>query len=102
MPKILKDGCWTLDEILSDEEFRMVRYATRMWLLQERVPLSFIEARIYLHDEKPETLEDIAERFGYPIDEIRGSIPEIEKKVEGAMKEREIFFGHTAIYPENR
>ena len=59
---------WQHGEILTDEEFRMVRYATRSWLLQERVPLSFVQARIYLHEEKPETLEEIAEKFNLPID----------------------------------
>ena len=90
---------WRYGEPLTDEEFHDVRYATRMWLLQERVPLSFVEARIFLHEEKPETLEEIALRFGLSIEDVLRSEPEIRKKVEEAMDDREIFFGHTPIYP---
>ena len=57
---------WVVGGRLTDEEFREVRYATRSWLLQERVPLTFIQARVYLHLERPETLESIAEDFGLP------------------------------------
>ena len=91
---------WQHGEILTEEEFRMVRYATRSWLLQERVPLSFVQARIYLHDEKPETLEEIAELFNLPIDKVIEAEPIIRKKVEDAEKERDIFFGHSPIFPE--
>lgn len=69
MPK-QKTRPWRQGEPLSEEEFRELRYATRMWLLQERVPLSFVEARIYLHREKPETLGDIARRFGLSEKEV--------------------------------
>ena len=91
---------WQHGEILTDEEFRMVRYATRSWLLQERVPLSFVQARIYLHEEKPETLEEIAEKFNLPIDKVREAEPIIKKKVKDAEKERDIFFDHSPIYPK--
>ncbi len=91
---------WQHGEILTDEEFHMVRYATRSWLLQERVPLSFVQARIYLHDEKPETLEEIAEKFNLPIDKVLEAEPIIRKKVEEAEKKRDIFFGHYPIYPK--
>ena len=91
---------WQHGEILTEEEFRMVRYATRSWLLQERVPLSFIQARIYLHEEKPETLEEIAEKFNLPINKVKEAEPIIRKKVEEVEKERDIFFGHTPIFPE--
>lgn len=91
---------WQHGEILTDEEFRMVRYATRSWLLQERVPLSFVQARIYLHEEKPETLEEIAEKFNLPIDRVREAEPIIKKKVKDAEKERDIFFDHGPIYPK--
>lgn len=91
---------WQHGEILTDEEFRVVRYATRSWLLQERVPLSFVQARIYLHEEKPETLEEIAEKFNLPIDRVKEAEPIIRKKVEDAEKERDIFFGHSPIFPE--
>ena len=91
---------WQHGGILTDEEFRMVRYATRSWLLQERVPLSFVQARIYLHEEKPETLEEIAEKFNLPIDRVKEAEPIIRKKVEDAEKERDIFFGHSPIFPE--
>ena len=92
---------WYPGKILSDQEFRLVRYATRSWLLQERVPLTFVQARIYLHKEKPESLEEIAERFGLPIDEVIRAEPQIRKKVEDAEKVREIFFGHDPIYPDD-
>ena len=72
---------WQHGEILSDEEFHQIRYATRSWLLQERVPLSFVQARIYLHEEKPETLEEIAEKFGFSISEVKKAEPIIRKKV---------------------
>ena len=91
---------WQHGEILTNEEFRMVRYATRSWLLQERVPLSFVQARIYLHEEKPETLEEIAEKFNLPINKVKEAEPVIRKKVEEAEKERDVFFGHTPIFPE--
>ena len=84
---------------MTAEEFHDVRYATRMWLLQERVPLSFVEARIFLHDERPETIEEIAHRFGLSIEYVLRIEPEIRKKVEVAMSNREIFFGHIPIYP---
>ena len=90
---------WYPGRILSDEEFRMVRYATRSWLLQERVPLTFVQARIYLHKEKPETLKEIAERFGLPLEKVIEAEPVIRKKVEDAEKERDIFFGHQPIFP---
>lgn len=91
---------WRYGEPLTNEEFRMIRYATRSWLLQERVPLTFLQARIYLHKEKPETLEEIAERFGLPIEKVLEAESIIRKKVEEAEKERDIFFSHTPIYPE--
>lgn len=91
---------WQHGEILTNEEFRMVRYATRSWLLQERVPLSFVQARIYLHEEKPETLEEIAEMFNLPINKVKEAESIIRKKVEDAEKERDIFFGHSPIFPE--
>ena len=90
---------WRCGEPLTDEEFREVRYATRIWLLQERVPLSFIEARIYLHEEKPESLNDIATRFGIPLEEIARTESSVKMKVENAEQKREIFFGHSPIYP---
>lgn len=37
---------WVVGGILTDEEFREVRYATRSWLLQERVPLTFVQADV--------------------------------------------------------
>lgn len=92
---------WFPGRVLSDQEFRLVRYATRSWLLQERVPLTFVQARIYLHKEKPESLEEIAERFGLPIDEVICAESQIRKKVEDAGKKREIFFGHEPIYPDD-
>ena len=91
---------WYPGRILNDEEFRMVRYATRSWLLQERVPLTFVQARIYLHEEKPESLKEIAERFGLPLEAVLEAEPAIRNKVKDAMKEREIFFGHGPIYPD--
>ena len=91
---------WQHGEILTNEEFRMVRYATRSWLLQERVPLSFVQARIYLHEEKPETLDEIAEKFNLPIDRVKEAEPTIRKKVENAEKVRDVFFGHGPIFPE--
>ena len=94
-----KTGPWRCGDPLTYEEFREIRYATRIWLLQERVPLSFIEARIYLHEEKPETLNDIATRFGIPLEEIARTEPSIRKKVENAEQKREIFFGHSPINP---
>ncbi|MBO5600819.1 MAG: hypothetical protein J5897_07255 [Candidatus Methanomethylophilus sp.] len=92
---------WRSGEPLTESEFREVRYATRIWLLQERVPLSFVEARIYLRNEKSESPEDIAERFGLTVEKIIESEPKIRRKVTDAEKEREIFFGHSPIFPED-
>lgn len=92
---------WRSGEPLTEDEFREVRYATRIWLLQERVPLSFAEARIYLRREKPETPEDIARRFGLSAEDILRSDPEIIGKVAKAEAERDIFFGHGPICPED-
>jgi len=89
---------WVVGGKLTDEEFRMVRYATRSWLLQERVPLTFVQARVYLHRERPETLGSIAEDFDLPLNKVEKSEKHIREKVEKAMAEREILFGHNPLY----
>ena len=89
---------WVVGGRLTDEEFRMVRYATRSWLLQERVPLTFVQARVYLHRERPETLGSIAEDFDLPLNKVEESEKHIMEKVEKAMAEREILFGHDPLY----
>ncbi len=65
-----KSRPWLHGGMVTDEEFRLIRCATRMWLLQERVPLTFVQAGIYLREEKPESLEDIASRFGLPLEGV--------------------------------
>ena len=90
---------WVVGGRLTDEEFREVRYATRSWLLQERVPLTFVQARIFLHRERPETLESISEEFGLPLDKVKESEKLIREKVGKATAEREVFFGHGPLYP---
>ncbi|MBR4504286.1 MAG: hypothetical protein IKP20_04875 [Candidatus Methanomethylophilaceae archaeon] len=90
---------WVVGGKLTDEEFREVRYATRSWLLQERVPLTFVQARIFLHHERPETLESISKEFGLPLDKVKESEKLIREKVEEAMERREVFFGHGPLYP---
>ncbi len=92
---------WRSGEPLIEDEFREVRYATRIWLLLERVPPSFAEARIYLRREKPETPEDIARRFGLSVEDILRSDSEIIGKVAKAEAESDIFFGHGPVYPED-
>lgn len=101
-PEKRRASHWNLGDVLTDQEFQMVRYATRSMLLQERVPLTFVEARIYLHEEKPESLEDIAERFDIPLERIREVEPIIRKKVEDAEKQREVFFGHGPIFLDDK
>ncbi len=96
-----KSRPWKLGDKVTDEEFRLIRYATRMRLLQERVPLTFVQARIYLREEKSESIEDIATRFGLSPEEVERAEPYIRGKVEEAMKERDIFFGHEPIIPDN-
>ena len=90
---------WVVGGKLTDEEFHEVRYATRSWLLQERVPLTFVQARIFLHREMPETLESISREFGLPLDKVKESEKLIRNKVEKATAEREVFFGHNPLYP---
>lgn len=93
----VKEEPWDREKTLSYEDFNLIRYATRCWLLQERVPLSFLEARIYLHEEKPESLEDISEKFNVPLEDILEMEPSIREKVDAAIQQREVFFGHDPI-----
>ena len=99
--KKAKSRPWWYGTTLTEDEFRAVRYATRIWLLQERVPLTFVEARIYLHDEKPETLDYIAERFGLDKDDLPSMEETVKEKVRKAEEQRDIFFGHGPIYPDD-
>ncbi len=62
------------------------------------MPLTFIQARVYLHHERPETLESIAEDFGLPLNKVEKSEKHIRKKVGKAMAERETLFGHDPLY----
>lgn len=86
-------------ETLTREQFLKVRYATRLWLLQERAHLTFMEARCYLREERNETVKSLAESFGVDEPTIEHTIEEAERKYEEASKLYEIFFGHGPVYP---
>ena len=76
-------------------EFRMFRYTHRLWLLQENADLTFVEARIYLHKERCESLEKLSKEFDIEItDEY---YEEIVKKVEEIEKTKDIFLGYTPL-----
>ncbi|MCH3978673.1 MAG: hypothetical protein LKJ94_00530 [Candidatus Methanomethylophilus sp.] len=87
--------------ITSVREFRFIRYAARVWLLQERGGLSFAEARIYTHDERPETFSEIDEKFGFEPGESERSYPEICAQVEEKLKTTDIFCGFTPVYADS-
>ncbi len=87
----------------SEEDFRRIRYSTRIWILQENLKLSLMDARIYTRRERPETIEDIAEFFGTDAGLLESRIPEIENKLESALEEDPNFFhGYGPVYPEDR
>lgn len=92
-----RDG--RLWEASSDDDVRLVGYAVRFWALQNRAGLSALEAACYLHDEIPETLDEVARDFGADA----GDMPEIFErsvlKVGEASRCRDVFLGHHAPLP---
>ena len=50
-----------------------------------------------IHEEKPESLEDISDKFNVPLEDILEMEPSIREKVDAAIQQREVFFGHDPI-----
>ncbi len=87
----------------TEENFRLMRYSTRIWLLQEYLRLSLMDARIFTRKERPESIEDIAAFFHEDPDSLKARIPMVEWKVSKALEENPNFFhGYTPVYPEDK
>ena len=85
----------------NDERKVKIRYAFRMMLVQERVCLSYKEARIYLHAERCEAFEMLAEFFGTDVATIEKIYERATEKVERESKLHEVFMDYDPIYPED-
>jgi hypothetical protein len=85
----------------TEREFRFIRYSTRVWLLQERAGLSFADARIYTHREKPESFADIDEKFSFEPGESERRYPQVCAEVEEKLKTVDVFCGFDPVYPED-
>jgi len=87
----------------TEENFRRIRYCMRIWILQDCLGFSLMDARIYTRGERPETLEDIAAFFHADLDSVRARIPMVEWKVSEALKKDPNFFhGYAPVYPEDK
>ena len=68
-------------------------------LAQERACLSYREARIYLHAERCETFETLAEFFGTDVATIGKIYERAAEKVERESRLHEVFMDYDPIYP---
>lgn len=78
-----------------------IRYALRMMLTQERACLSYKEARVYLHAERCETFEMLAEFFHTDVGTIRRIDEEAVEKVDYWRQFHDVFMDYYPIYPED-
>ena len=85
-----------------DKRKAQIRYALRMMLAQERAGLSYKEARVYLHAERCETFEMLAEFFGTDVGTIRRIDERAVEKVDRARQLYDVFMDYYPIYPEDR
>lgn len=84
-----------------DERKVKIRYAFRMMLVQERVCLSYKEARVYLHEERCETFEMLAEFFDTDVATIKKIYKHAAEKVDKESKIHNVFMDYDPIYPED-
>lgn len=76
-------------------------YCIRLWLLQEIAGCTFLEARLYLREERRETTESICRSYNITMEEAEVSIENARRKIEKASKSRNVFRGYTPIYPKD-
>jgi|GEM_PF-3260521 len=87
----------------TENDFRRIRYSMRIWILQENLELSLMDARIYTRRERPESIEEITAFFGTDTESVESRIPEIESKVEAALERDPNFFhGYEPVFPEDK
>lgn len=80
---------------------RKTNYCIRLWLLQELADCTFLEARIYLRNERNETLEKIASLNHMNINEIQLIEQSANEKVHRAKSKGDLFHGFEPIYPKD-
>ena len=85
-----------------DKRKAQIRYALRMMLAQERACLSYKEARVYLHAERCETFEMLAEFFHTDVATIRKIDERAVEKVDRERQLHEVFMDYYPIYLEDR
>ena len=88
-------------EPCKDERRAQIRYALRMMLAQERACLSYREARVYLHAERCETFEMLAEFFHTDVETIRRVDERAVEKVDYWRQFHDVFMDYYPIYPED-
>lgn len=91
-----KSKVWYYGEFLTKEEFRQVRYAKRLWFLQG-AGFSYADARLYLHRERPEALEDLSLLLSEDSEILKNRFAEICAEVEAMLEKEDIFHGHTSL-----
>ncbi len=82
-----------------DHRCSQIRYAFRMMLAQERACLSYKEARVYLHAERCETFEMLAEVFDTDVATIKMIDERAVEKVDRARQTHDVFMDYYPIYP---
>ena len=85
----------------NDKRRVQIRYALRMMLAQERACLSYKEARVYLHAERCETFEMLADFFHTDVETIRQIDERAVDKVDRARQFHDVFMDYYPIYPED-
>ncbi|MBR6204154.1 MAG: hypothetical protein IKQ60_03715 [Candidatus Methanomethylophilaceae archaeon] len=82
------------------ERERKVRYCTRLWLLQEIVGCTFLEARAYLRRERNETVASLAEAYSITEDDVLAAIASAEAKAAEVEAGGDLFHGYGPMYPD--
>lgn len=104
-PRILeifeRGGEGVFEGNMTFEQFHYMRYATRVWLLQERARLNYYDARLYLRREWPGTIENLCEVLRCSEERLLKEAERVDKIVEEELKHTDIFLGHGPIYPED-
>lgn len=86
-------------DVESPDHKRKTNYCIRMWLLQEVVGCTFLEARIYLRKERNETLKDLASVYNMPLHELQVIEQSATEKVSRVQSTKQLFYGFEPIYP---
>ena len=84
-----------------DHRSAKIRYAFRMMLAQERACLTYKEARVYLHAERCETFEMLAEIFDTDVATIKKIDERAVEKVDKARQLCDVFMDYYPIYPQD-